>query len=359
MPQAIPQLPPDLLALLGHLLGLGATAQGGVHGPAEQGFPEMLQGEIDALTESERAALLASLGVVTGGESWRPGGTALPPELMRAATGVPGEGVASPPGAPFGSQTGAAARADGLVLADPMGAIGTGVMVAAGGGEGLAGGGSGDRAGPDLLALWAQQRNGGALGPAAAPAGGIAETLDGSPSRDAGEPWTLAQGRLGPGTGSPLSTLARDLPGTLTWALTPQVGSSAWKGEMAQRVAWLAGREMHRAELRLNPPELGPLKVSISVSRDEASIVFGSHQGVVRDAVEAALPRLREMLEASGLNLVQVDISHREPDHSPPQGGAQGGFAGGAGAPGEEGDPGLPEGTPASRPRLGLVDAYV
>jgi flagellar hook-length control protein FliK len=87
--------------------------------------------------------------------------------------------------------------------------------------------------------------------------------------------------------------------------------------------------EVARAELRLDPPDLGPLEVRISLVDGETRVSFVAPQAAVREAVEAALPRLREMLTATGLNLGQVDVSgggarERAPADPPPGGPSQG-----------------------------------
>ena len=51
------------------------------------------------------------------------------------------------------------------------------------------------------------------------------------------------------------------------------------------------------------------MEVRIQVQNEQASIQFSSAHGVVREALEAALPRLRDMFDASGVELVDVDVS--------------------------------------------------
>ena len=90
---------------------------------------------------------------------------------------------------------------------------------------------------------------------------------------------------------------------------TPQ-----WNDGLATRISWMANNQVQRAKLRVNPPELGPLEVRVAVQQDEARIVFTANNATVREAVEAALPRLRELMGTTGLNLVQVDVSAQGQD---------------------------------------------
>lgn len=61
-------------------------------------------------------------------------------------------------------------------------------------------------------------------------------------------------------------------------------------------------------ELRLDPPELGRVTVRISMVGDEARVAFTAAQGGAREALEAALPKLREMFEQAGLSLGDAQV---------------------------------------------------
>ncbi|MCP4042133.1 MAG: flagellar hook-length control protein FliK [Gammaproteobacteria bacterium] len=88
-----------------------------------------------------------------------------------------------------------------------------------------------------------------------------------------------------------------------------EVAGRRWGEAVNSRITWMAGNSIQHAELRLNPPELGPLEVRISVNREDASIQFTALHPSVREALETALPRLRDMLQENGLNLAQVGVS--------------------------------------------------
>ena len=91
--------------------------------------------------------------------------------------------------------------------------------------------------------------------------------------------------------------------------LAPPVGANGWDQALGQRVIWMAGNAQHSASLTLNPPDLGPLQVVLSVSDSQATANFFSTQPEVRQALEAAMPRLRDMLESAGIELGQASVS--------------------------------------------------
>jgi len=87
------------------------------------------------------------------------------------------------------------------------------------------------------------------------------------------------------------------------------VGAKGWSGAISDRVMWMIQGEQQFAKLRLNPPNLGPLEVRIAVHQDQASVSFLAQHAAVREALEAALPRLREMFDQQSLQLVRADVS--------------------------------------------------
>jgi flagellar hook-length control protein FliK len=86
------------------------------------------------------------------------------------------------------------------------------------------------------------------------------------------------------------------------------VGTANWSEEIGNRLVWMAGRHESRAELVLTPPHMGRVEVSLSINGDQANASFASVNPVVRDALEAALPRLREALAEAGIQLGQAQV---------------------------------------------------
>lgn len=103
--------------------------------------------------------------------------------------------------------------------------------------------------------------------------------------------------------------------------LEKPIAHPAWSQDLGERVLWMVGQGRQTAELRLNPAHLGPLEVRINLSQDQASVQFLSHQASVREAVESALPKLKEMLGAQQLDLREVSVTpHSFSDQRDPRG---------------------------------------
>jgi len=92
------------------------------------------------------------------------------------------------------------------------------------------------------------------------------------------------------------------------------VTQDKWADEFSQKITWLASSNKDQtAELHLNPPQLGPLDVVIKVSGDQATAMFTSPHAAVREAIEQAMPRLRDMLANNGIMLGNATVSDQAP----------------------------------------------
>ncbi len=86
-----------------------------------------------------------------------------------------------------------------------------------------------------------------------------------------------------------------------------------WGDEFNQKITWLSNQKEQTAELHLNPPQLGPMDVVLKISGDQATAFFTSPHAAVREAVEQALPRLREMMADNGIMLGNATVSDQAP----------------------------------------------
>ena len=145
-----------------------------------------------------------------------------------------------------------------------------------------------------------------------------------------------------------------------------RVGSQGWDNQISQRIVYMVGKEQ-AATLTLNPPDLGPVQIVLNVSNDQATVAFSADQLEVRQALENALPRLREMMSESGiaLNNATVDAGARQQQDSerraPGSNGANGGNGSLAGN-GNEAEAAVNEIAPRTRTvglgERGMVDLF-
>lgn len=86
------------------------------------------------------------------------------------------------------------------------------------------------------------------------------------------------------------------------------VTSPTWHEDLGSKVTMLIGKEAASAELVLTPPHLGRVEVHLSVSGDQTSATFVAATPAAREALEQALPKLREFLADAGINLTQASV---------------------------------------------------
>lgn len=86
-----------------------------------------------------------------------------------------------------------------------------------------------------------------------------------------------------------------------------------WSNNLGESIKWMVQQHTQQADFRLTPPDLGMLEVRVQVNNNQTNITFSSPHAQVCDAVESALPRLREMFGQTGLQMgeVNVNVSHQ------------------------------------------------
>ncbi|GAB5453004.1 MAG: flagellar hook-length control protein FliK [Halioglobus sp.] len=173
-----------------------------------------------------------------------------------------------------------------------------------------------------------------------------------------------------PAAGSSASLVAAPLTAPIADAVAPGAarpavtgmlhahpGEPAWNSDVAGRVSLMMRNGASEASLQLNPPELGRLDIKIATDGDAARVLFTVQGAETRELLEQAMPRLREMLEESGLSLSRFDVA----DQNASNPGNDSHFEPGVDGADAEADT-LPGHSPVQRiaaEARGLVDYYV
>ena len=120
-------------------------------------------------------------------------------------------------------------------------------------------------------------------------------------------------------TPAQLSQAPNPLTGSAAGSPAPQaqapidipVRDTAWSGVLGERVLVMANNQLQNAEIRLTPAELGPLRVQVAIEDGAANVTFHAQHAITREAIEQALPRLRELFAENGLALNQADVGEQ------------------------------------------------
>jgi flagellar hook-length control protein FliK len=161
---------------------------------------------------------------------------------------------------------------------------------------------------------------------------------------------------------APIATLATPgaAPALLSASVAPlhlelavPVAAPQFREAFALQVSMLARDGVQHAVMQLNPADMGPISIQISLDGQQAQVHFGSDSAHTRQLVEAGLPALAAALRESGLTLSGGGVSQHAPE---PRQGSNGTAAGPRHAANPEPDP-----TPVLRSiRLvsGRLDTY-
>ena len=113
-----------------------------------------------------------------------------------------------------------------------------------------------------------------------------------------------------------VNKLAQDVKSADVAPLTRPLSHPQWNEDLGERIVWMNSRGISSAEIKMNPEHMGPITVRIDMNQDQATIAFTAQNSVVRDALEASLPKLREMLSAQQVNLADVSVSQQSTSNS-------------------------------------------
>lgn len=103
---------------------------------------------------------------------------------------------------------------------------------------------------------------------------------------------------------APASPTVVEKPVTAKALLEP-----AGPGQLGDRIMVMINRDLQQAQIRMDPPELGHLKIALAVDGDQVSVQFTASQPGLRELIIQQTDRLRQHLESQQLNLVSVDVS--------------------------------------------------
>jgi len=121
------------------------------------------------------------------------------------------------------------------------------------------------------------------------------------------------------GLGQPLNEATQNVRHESSTLATP-FGSPEFSQALADKVSmWVSTAKTDgpmTAELHLNPAEMGPINVKISLDGQSAQVDFAAAAVETRKAIEASLPLLSSALSDVGLNMTGGDVSSQTSQQS-------------------------------------------
>jgi flagellar hook-length control protein FliK len=148
-----------------------------------------------------------------------------------------------------------------------------------------------------------------------------------------------------------------EAPAALTVAIATPLDAPDFPSALGLQLSVFARDGIQQAELQLNPAEMGPVSVQITMDGTQARVDFGADLAATRHVIEAGLPELASALRDAGFTLAGGGVSQHSQgrgDRGDPSG--RGGRREPASSPAANGDD-LPRVTRATV-RLGGLDLY-
>lgn len=91
--------------------------------------------------------------------------------------------------------------------------------------------------------------------------------------------------------------------------------------QLRERMMFMMNNGIQRAEIRLDPPDLGSMTVRVTVQNEQAQVNFQVQNPQAREMLEQAMPRLRELMEQQGMQLADSEVSQQQKNGSESEAG--------------------------------------
>jgi flagellar hook-length control protein FliK len=106
---------------------------------------------------------------------------------------------------------------------------------------------------------------------------------------------------------SSVTTAASVMPNQLANPLS--LRHPQWAQDMGNRMQMMVSQRMREVEIKLDPAELGPVRIHLKMDEEnKAHVTLSAQHGLTRDMLENALPRLRDMLAQQGIDIGSANV---------------------------------------------------
>lgn len=97
---------------------------------------------------------------------------------------------------------------------------------------------------------------------------------------------------------------------TKTLTISQPMTDPNWSKALGDQVMSMVSMKMDKATIQVNPPQLGPVEVTLKMNgNDQAQVLFTSAVPATREILENNMPKLVSMMASSGIALADAQVS--------------------------------------------------
>lgn len=97
---------------------------------------------------------------------------------------------------------------------------------------------------------------------------------------------------------------------TKTLTISQPMTDPNWSKALGDQVMSMVSMKMDKATIQVNPPQLGPVEVTLKMNgNDQAQVIFTSAVPATREILENNMPKLVSMMASSGIALADAQVS--------------------------------------------------
>lgn len=102
----------------------------------------------------------------------------------------------------------------------------------------------------------------------------------------------------------------RSMTGPTLASVQYPLNHGKWAQAIGKRILFMANHQMQQAQISLNPEKLGPIQLRLQFDRDQLlTVSMTAQHAMTREALDAAIPRLKEMLSEAGIDFDAIEVN--------------------------------------------------
>lgn len=101
----------------------------------------------------------------------------------------------------------------------------------------------------------------------------------------------------------------------IQFAETINIHRKDFAESIKEKVMVLVNQKLRQVDIRLDPPELGSMQVRVNLQNEVAAVSFVVQNQQAKEALEQHMPKLKDMLNESGVNVGDANVEQQKQGH--------------------------------------------
>jgi flagellar hook-length control protein FliK len=93
-----------------------------------------------------------------------------------------------------------------------------------------------------------------------------------------------------------------------TLTIHTPIDDDNWSTALNEKITWIGHQKLDKALIQIHPESLGPIEIRLKMNKDGAEVSITTTNTHISQLVDAAMPKLKEMMASEGVQLMNVNV---------------------------------------------------